>query len=139
MSIIGRKIRPTSETVEPSEEDITLEDVIFGMKCSAVAITDDKEDTLKKISRFNPWHVQALKVITGSELEAHKPLSYLAMTYLNLQIDAMIDVTGLTKGGHFLDTQGYIAHNDEAIVLSYRCTTSVFGESTTRRGPLFLI
>jgi hypothetical protein len=30
------------------------------------------------------------------------------------------------SGGHFLDTQGFIAHNDKIIVLSYRCTTSAF-------------
>jgi hypothetical protein len=45
---------------------------------------------------------------------------------MGLDLDCHIDVSGLTKGGHFLDTQGFIAHNDKHIVLSYRCSTSAF-------------
>ena len=45
---------------------------------------------------------------------------------MKLKVDKIINVSGVTKGGHFLDTQGFIAHNDRVIVLSYRCTTSAF-------------
>jgi predicted lipase len=44
---------------------------------------------------------------------------------MNLTVDTIIDISGVTPGGHPLDTQGYIAHNDEVIVLAYRCTTSL--------------
>lgn len=108
--------------------DSDVDDVILGMKYAALAITDDKEGTLKNIGKLNPWQVQALKIITGSEEEAHKPLTYLLKQHVNLECDTIIDISGLTKGGHVLDTQGYIAHNDEVIVLSFRCTTSIFGK-----------
>ena len=104
-----------------------IDDVIKGMKYASLAVTDDKEGTLKDIGKMNPWHIEALKIISGSEEEAHKPLTYLLKEYMQLECDTIIDVSGITKGGHFLDTQGYIAHNDEVIVLAYRCTTSVFG------------
>lgn len=123
------KVQPTGVPDSfRAASDSDIEDVIQGMKYASLAITDDKEGTLKNIGKLNPWQVQALKIITGSEEEAHKPLTYLLKQHLNLQCDTIIDITGLTKGGHFLDTQGYIAHNDEVIVLSFRCTTSIFGK-----------
>ena len=108
--------------------DSDVEDVILGMKYAALAITDDKEGTLEKIGKLNPWQIQALKIITGSEVEAHKPLTYLLKQHMNLECDTIIDISGLTKGGHVLDTQGFIAHNDQVIVLSFRCTTSILGK-----------
>ena len=103
---------------------IRIEEVCQGMKYAALAITDDKEDTLRKVGKSNPWHVDALKIITGSEEEAHKPLTHILSTHMDLKVDTIIDVSGVTPGGHPLDTQGYIAHNHEAIVLAFRCTTS---------------
>ena len=76
------------------------------------------------MGKSNPWQVEALKVITGSEEEAHKPLSTILKTHFDLTLDKNIDISGWSKAGHVLDTQGYIAHNDEIIVLAYRCTTS---------------
>lgn len=118
------KVQPNASTASSSND---VDDVIMGMKYASLAITDDKEGTLKNIGKLNPWHIQALKIITGSEEEAQKPLTYLLKEHLDLECDAIIDISGLTKGGHFLDTQGYIAHNDEVIVLAFRCTTSIFG------------
>ncbi|KAL3764862.1 hypothetical protein ACHAW5_008478 [Stephanodiscus triporus] len=104
---------------------ITAEDLVLGTKLACVAITDDKEGTLKKVGRTNPWQIHALAIITGSEEEAHRPLTHILEKHFNLTCDTIIDVKGV-KGGHIHDTQGYIAHNDEIIVLSYRCTTSGF-------------
>mmetsp|Transcript_24364 Transcript_24364/g.36142 ORF Transcript_24364/g.36142 Transcript_24364/m.36142 type:complete len:473 (-) Transcript_24364:182-1600(-) len=106
--------------------DSRINSVVKGMKCASLAITDNKEGTLASVSRLNPWHEEALRIITGSKEEAHKPLTYLLKEYMDLDFDCEIDESGVTPGGHFLDTQGYIAHNDEMIVLAYRCTTSVF-------------
>jgi hypothetical protein len=123
------KVQPNVSAAEYNSSSNDVEDVIMGMKYASLAITDDKEGTLKNIGKLNPWHIQALKIITGGEEESHKPLTYLLKEHLDLECDAIIDISGLTKGGHFLDTQGYIAHNDEVIVLAFRCTTSIFGKS----------
>jgi hypothetical protein len=104
-----------------------INDVLRGMKYASLAITDDKKDTLKKVGKMNPWHVEALSLITSSAEEAHKPLSYILENYMSgLKIDCHINKVGVTPGMHFLDTQGYIAHNNDTIVLAYRCTTSIF-------------
>lgn len=122
---------PTRAVNDPTNEEIF--DVIMGMKYASLAITDDKEGTLASVAKMNPWHVEALKIIVGSEEEAHKPLTHLLNEHLDLECDKIIDVSGMTKGGHFLDTQGYIAHNDDSIVLAFRCTTSIFGKHTKQR------
>ena len=114
---------------EDSETDMgqdVLDHVVRGMIYASLAITDDKEYTLEKTGKTNPWQVEAVKLITGSDKMAHKPLTTILKESMDLDIDCHIDATGVTIGGHFLDTQGYIAHNDKFIVLSYRCTTSAF-------------
>mmetsp|Transcript_48121 Transcript_48121/g.71725 ORF Transcript_48121/g.71725 Transcript_48121/m.71725 type:complete len:480 (-) Transcript_48121:226-1665(-) len=103
---------------------VKVEDLVMGMKYAALAITDDNEDSLKKVSKTMPWHMKTLEMITGSEEEAVKPLTEILKTHFNLETDCLIDESRLSKAGHFLDTQGYIAHNDDTIVLAYRCTTS---------------
>mmetsp|Transcript_21779 Transcript_21779/g.47520 ORF Transcript_21779/g.47520 Transcript_21779/m.47520 type:complete len:491 (+) Transcript_21779:64-1536(+) len=119
----GRKYN--KEIAESQPGSIKIEDVVQGMKYASLAITDDKEGTLAKVGKSNPWHIDALKIITGSEEEAHKPLTHILNHHMNLTVDAIIDISGVTPGGHPLDTQGYIAHNDEVIVLAYRSTTSL--------------
>lgn len=112
---------------EHSEEPgaVQIQDVVLGTKLACLAITDDKEKTLAKVGKLMPWHIEALKEITGSEEEAHKPLSTILSTHFDLTLDKFIDISGFA--GHYcVDTQGYIAHNDEMIVLAYRCTTSAF-------------
>lgn len=96
------------------------------MMYASLAITDCKCDTLKKVGRANPWHIEALRMITGSEERAHQPLEEILDKDFGLNLDFEIDISGITKGGQFLDTQGYIAHNEETIVLAFRCTTSAF-------------
>lgn len=102
---------------------IRIDDVVLGMKYASVAITDDAPGTLKNVGKSNPWHVQALTVITGSEEEAHRPLTHILKKTFDLNADVLINISGW-KAGYALDTQGYIAHNDTTIVLAYRCTTS---------------
>ena len=102
---------------------IRIDDVLLGTKLACIAITDDNEETLAKVGKMNPWHIEALKMITGSEEEAHKPLTHILDKHFNLKCDKILDLTGWS-GGRPIDTQGYIAHNDEIIVVSFRCTTS---------------
>ncbi|KAL3917450.1 MAG: hypothetical protein SGARI_007712 [Bacillariaceae sp.] len=74
-----------------------------------LAITDNKPGTLKDVAKNNPWHEQALKLITGSKERAHMPLKDLLYEDMDgLILDCEIDVSGITKGGQFLDTQGYV-------------------------------
>jgi predicted lipase len=103
-----------------------IDDIARGLVFASLAITDDKMKTLKKVGKANPWQIEAVKMITGSEERAHQKLSQILQDDMNLQLDEHLDVSGITWDGHFLDTQGYIAHNDEIIVLAYRCTTSAF-------------
>lgn len=107
-------------------DDSSLKEISRGMIFSELAITDNKEGTLAKIGKSNPWHLQAMKLITGSKKRAHLPLQTLLKEDLDgLDLDCELDVKGITEGGHFLDTQGYIAHNDEFVVISFRCTTTI--------------
>jgi len=105
----------------------TLEEVCRGMMFASLAITDSKENTLANVGKFNPWHIEALKVITGSEQQAHQPLKKILHENMGgLILDCELNISGVTKGAHFLDTQGYIAHNDRFVVVAFRCTTSAF-------------
>jgi predicted lipase len=103
-----------------------VDEICRGMMYASLAITDDKKDTLKKVGKVMPWHIEALRLVTGSKEQAHKTLTEIMNQDMGLHLDCIIDINGITKGGHFLDTQGFIAHNSEVIVLSYRCTTTAF-------------
>jgi len=108
-------------------EGEALNEVCTGMMLAALAITDNKPNTLRQISKTNPWHLEAVKCITATEEQAHEPLRRILYEDMNrIVLDWDLDISGITPGGHFLDTQGYIAHNDEIIVLSFRCSTSAF-------------
>ena len=100
-----------------------IEDILLGTKLACVAITDDEPGTLAAVGKLNPWHIESLKIITGSEEEAHKPLSHILQEHFHLRVDTIMNLSGWA-GGHPIDTQGFIAHNDDIIVVSFRCTTS---------------
>jgi len=117
----------TDEKYGTPVDSAALEDLSRGMIYAELAITDNKEGTLAKIGKANPWHIQALKLITGSLERAHLPLrDILDQDLGGLILDTELDEHGITPGGQFLDTQGYVAHNNECIVVSFRCTTSIF-------------
>ena len=104
-----------------------IDEVTQGMIYASLAITDDHQSTLANIGKANPWHIEALKLVTVDENQAHKPLSNILNEDMDgLKLLKIIDISGITKGGQFLDTQGYIAYKENTIVLSYRCTTSAF-------------
>lgn len=119
------KGRTYSQEYAEKPGGIRIDDLVMGMTYASLSITDDKRKTLKKVGKTNPWHIEALTLITGSVEGAHQPLTTILQDHMNLTCDHIIDVSGFSKAGHALDTQGFIAHNDEVIVLSYRCTTSI--------------
>ena len=71
---------------------VKVEEILLGTKLACVAITDDKADTLKNVSKLNPWHAKAVTSITGSEEEAHKPLSVILERHFGLKLDHHIDI-----------------------------------------------
>lgn len=104
---------------------IRAADLVLGAEMACLAITDDERDTLKIVARGNPWHLRTLALITGTEEQACQPLSTILREHYQLTTDHHLNVSGLSRAGHTLDTQGFIAHNDRVIVLSYRCSTTI--------------
>jgi pimeloyl-ACP methyl ester carboxylesterase len=117
----GRRYH-TRYATEPG--GIRAAELVLGMQLACLAITDDKPDTLKNVGKANPWQVRTMTLITGSEEDALEPLSIILQDHFRLTADHIMDISGMSRAGHALDTQGYIAHNNKLIVLSYRCTTS---------------
>jgi Lipase (class 3) len=111
------------EFKSPTDPHVNVKEVLFGLQMAMMSITDDKPNTLKKVGQMNPWQIQSVKLIVGED-QCHEPLTKLLKTHFQLTLDQHIDHGGLTKAGHALDTQGFIAHNDTTVVLAYRCTTS---------------
>jgi len=105
---------------------INIEEVALGMRLASLAITDNEPGTLEAVGKLNPWHIQALGMITGTVDQAHRPLSEILYETLGFTLDRNISCSGLSITGHFVDVQGYIAHNEQELVLAYRCTTSAF-------------
>ena len=103
---------------------IRIDEVALAMQLAALSVTDDNEGTLAQIGEVNPWHVEALKILTGSEEEAHQPLSQILNEHYGLVVDVHINESGF-RGAYAIDTQGYITHNDDIIVVSFRCTTTI--------------
>ena len=120
-------VEPKGRTYDVKYENKTgavhIDDILLGTKLACIAITDDEEDTLANVGKLNPWHIEALSMITGSKEEAHKSLTHILEKHFSLKIDKFINLSGW-HGGHAIDTQGYIAHNDDIIVVAFRCTTS---------------
>jgi Lipase (class 3) len=112
----------TEHSQQPS--GIRIDEITLAAKLSFVSITDDKPNTLKKVGRANPWQIDVMKHMLGSEEEADKPLTEILDKHFGLHLDHHINISGFSKAGHVIDTQGYVAHNDEMIVVAYRCTTS---------------
>jgi predicted lipase len=105
---------------------INIEEVTLGMKLASLAITDDEPGTLETVGKLNPWHIQALGMITGTVEQAHKPLREILSETLGYTLARNISAKSVSIAGHFVDVQGYIAHNEQDLVLAYRCTTSAF-------------
>jgi Lipase (class 3) len=126
LSSIVKGRRYTHAIASSQAGAIQAHELLKGMQYACLSITDDEPDTLKKVSASNPWQMQVMTMLCGnSETEANLPLSTILSKYYDLQLDHVMNISGVSPAGHMLDTQGYIAHNDTTIVLAYRCTTSV--------------
>lgn len=119
----GRRYNPELANVPGG---IRAEEISWGLQLAVVSITDNEEGTLANIGQKNPWHIHAMSLITGSVHDAHRPLSEILSEHLGLELDRAFSHTKITAGGHPVDTQGYIAHNETDVVLAYRCTIGGF-------------
>jgi hypothetical protein len=115
----------SAKTTAPLTKE-QLGDIERGLVLGFLAITDDESNTLAKVGKTNPWQIESLRIITGSELRAHRPLTQILKEDHKLDVDVIMNISKVTPGGQLIDTQGYIAHNKDTIVLAYRCTTSAF-------------
>ena len=124
LPVRGRRYDPTYAT-KPNG-GIQVSEIIKGTQYAFVSIVDDKPNTLHKVGAANPWYLRVMKMMISEKDKVHLPLTQLlSMEPFQLHtVDTILDISGYTKAGHALDTQGYIAHNDDTIVLAYRCTTS---------------
>uniref|UniRef100_A0A7S1GIG2 Fungal lipase-type domain-containing protein n=1 Tax=Cyclophora tenuis TaxID=216820 RepID=A0A7S1GIG2_CYCTE len=116
------RVYSTKYSLEPS--GIQADDVIYGIKMAHMSCTDDSEG---RLSGSGANTLEALRHIVGGEKgeeEIRKPLSTLLKDHFDLTMDCWIDESGLKKG-RAVDTQGFIASNDDTIVLSYRFSTSL--------------
>lgn len=98
---------------------IRVEEMIYGVKMAHLSCTDDSKERLQG-SGANT--IKALEEIVGEE-NFRKPLSVLLKDHFDLNLDCWIDESGM-RHGRAVDTQGFIASNEDTIVLSYRFSTT---------------
>jgi hypothetical protein len=87
-----------SDHVEDSLTEKAIDEMTRGMVYASLAITDDRKGTLLSVGKTNPWQVEALRIVTGSDEKAHKPLTEILETAMKLKVDKLIDESGVTKG-----------------------------------------
>lgn len=103
---------------------IRVDEIIYGLKMAHLSCTDDSEERLRK---YRANTLRALEKLVGGpkpEVTSRLPLSKILEECFDLNLNCWIDKSGFNKGRPF-DTQGFIASNDDTIVLSYRFTTSL--------------
>ena len=104
---------------------LRVDEMLYGMKMAHLSCTDDSDERLVGSS---PNAIAALEKAVGGDdpvTTAKLPLSQILKERFDLNLDCWIDESGLRKGRP-VDTQGFIASNEDTIVLSYRFTTSIF-------------
>eukprot|EP00443_Scrippsiella_acuminata_P063984 CAMPEP_0115469858 /NCGR_PEP_ID=MMETSP0271-20121206/51700_1 /TAXON_ID=71861 /ORGANISM="Scrippsiella trochoidea, Strain CCMP3099" /LENGTH=449 /DNA_ID=CAMNT_0002896977 /DNA_START=68 /DNA_END=1416 /DNA_ORIENTATION=- len=78
---------------------------------------DDKPGTIESLAGAK----EAIEAIAGGSDQARKPLTSL-LADLGYTVDRMFSHVGILGDGAFNDTQGFIAHNEDDVVLAYRGT-----------------
>ena len=104
---------------------LRVDEMLYGLKMAHLSCTDDTDERLVGSS---PNALAALEKAVGGDnpKETIKlPLSQILKEQYDLKLDCWIDESGMRKA-RAIDTQGFIASNDELIVLSYRFTTSIY-------------
>uniref|UniRef100_A0A7S3PC07 Fungal lipase-type domain-containing protein n=1 Tax=Amphora coffeiformis TaxID=265554 RepID=A0A7S3PC07_9STRA len=118
-NVSKRQGRVYSYALSQQPGGIRVEEALFGMKMAHLSCTDDSDERLKGSGANTK---EALKEIVGSD-DLDKPLSELLSKHFDLKLDCWMDESGF-RWGRPVDTQGFIASNEDMIVLSYRFSTT---------------
>mmetsp|Transcript_53446 Transcript_53446/g.134993 ORF Transcript_53446/g.134993 Transcript_53446/m.134993 type:complete len:430 (-) Transcript_53446:127-1416(-) len=110
-----RKLR--SRGVEALGSAADYNDLLLGVKLACLAYIDDKPGTIESLAGAK----EAIEAIAGGSDQARKPLTSL-LADLGYTVDRMFSHVGILGDGAFNDTQGFIAHNEDDVVLAYRGT-----------------
>eukprot|EP00531_Pseudo-nitzschia_arenysensis_P004014 CAMPEP_0116155186 /NCGR_PEP_ID=MMETSP0329-20121206/22175_1 /TAXON_ID=697910 /ORGANISM="Pseudo-nitzschia arenysensis, Strain B593" /LENGTH=489 /DNA_ID=CAMNT_0003652207 /DNA_START=107 /DNA_END=1580 /DNA_ORIENTATION=+ len=104
---------------------VRVDEMIYGLKMAHVSCTDDSDERLEGSS---PNSLAALEKLVGGdepEITSRFKLSEILKQRFDLNLDCWIDETGWRKT-RAIDTQGFIASNEDTIVLSYRFSTTIY-------------
>ena len=112
---------------------LIVDEMIYGIKMAHLSCTDDSDTRLVGSSANSIAalvHLVEGNDMNGSPIEHPEKfiklkLSEILKQKFNLNLDCWIDESGVRKGRP-VDTQGYIASNEDIIILSYRFSTSLF-------------
>mmetsp|Transcript_27256 Transcript_27256/g.31273 ORF Transcript_27256/g.31273 Transcript_27256/m.31273 type:complete len:880 (-) Transcript_27256:150-2789(-) len=124
---------------------LNIDEMIYGIQMAHLSSTDDSDERLVNSSPNCLIALEHLVAHPGNGIgtstdstidyavedcvdpaaTALLPLSQILHDRFHLQLQCIIDESGLRKGRP-VDTQGYIASNDDMIILSYRFSTSIF-------------
>lgn len=130
----GRRYSPALARLPSS---VRLEDLILGVKMACLAYTDDEPGTLESLGGSR----KAIEAIAGGPEKAREPLSRI-LAGIGFKADRIFSHSGQYSQSRGVDTQGFIAHNEDDVVLAYRGTTGIvdwltdLAASTTAFEPL---
>ena len=108
----GRAYSKIIAELQPSA--IKIDEVLAGVSLATIAETSDVEGAYDERQKADPWLTEAIKTVCGSENEARKTLPAILKRKMGLELDVQIEVNG---------AKGYIAHDDETIVLAFSRAT----------------
>lgn len=99
---------------------IRIEDLMLGVKLACLAYTDDQRGTLEHLGGTR----KAIETLAGGPERARRPLTEI-LQGLGYVVDRIFSHTAMLGSVRTVDTHGFIAHNDQDIVISYRGTTGI--------------
>ncbi|CAJ1374367.1 unnamed protein product [Effrenium voratum] len=99
---------------------IRIEDLMLGVKLACLAYTDDQRGTLDNLGGTR----KAIETLAGGPERARRPLTEILQA-LGFTVDRIFSHTAMLGSLRTVDTHGFIAHNDQDVVISYRGTTGI--------------
>ncbi|OLP91801.1 Phospholipase A(1) DAD1, chloroplastic [Symbiodinium microadriaticum] len=99
---------------------IRLDDLLLGVKLACLAYTDDQRGTLESLGGTR----KAIEMIAGGPERARRPLSEI-LQGLGYTVDRIFSHLSLFESVRTVDAHGFIAHNEQDVVISYRGTTGI--------------
>lgn len=116
----GAKGRHYSAVRATQPGGIRIEDLMLGVKLACLAYTDDQRGTLDHLGGTK----KAIETLAGGPERARRPLTEI-LHGLGYSVDRIFSHTAVLGSVRTVDTHGFIAHNDQDIVISYRGTTGI--------------